>query len=113
MSDNRKYTEKGKTVEVCSSLSPDFEYLLKINNRVILYLDAYNGEEGNFAIALYHKGEKIHGIVSNEYGWRRTALGVRIVRAYSVHYSEAREEVVELVHLGPDIYAYKKKEGEK
>ena len=108
MSDNRKYTEKGKTVEVCSSLSPDFESLLRINNRVILYRDAYNGEEGNFAIAEYRKGEKIHGIVSNEYGWRRTALGVRMVRTYSVHYSESREEVVGVVNLGPDIFAYKK-----
>lgn len=112
MSDTRQYTEKGKTVEVCSSLSPDFESLLRINNRVILYRDRYNGEEGNFAIAPYRKGEKIHGIVSDEYGWRRTALGVRLVRTYSVHYSEARDEVIGVINLGPDIYAYKK-EGKK
>ena len=110
MADNRKYTEKGKRVCICASLSPDFESLLRIDNRVILYRDTYNGEEGNFAIAAYRKGEQIHGIVSNEYGWRRNALGVRLVKGYTVHYSEAREEVVGLVYLGPDIYAYKKKE---
>ena len=110
MGDNRKYTEKGKRVFICSSLSPNFETLLKIDNRVILYRDTYNGEEGNFAIASYRKGEQIHGIVSDEYGWRRNALGVRLVRGYTVYYSESKKEVAGLIYLGPDIFAYKKEE---
>ena len=108
--EKRKYAEKGKRVFLCSSLSPDFESLLRINNRVILYRDTYNGEEGNYAIAAYRKGEKIHGIVSNDYGWKRMALGVRLVKGYSVQYSDARDEVVGVVNLSSDIYLYQKEE---
>lgn len=104
----RKYGEKGKIVSLYSSCSPDFENLLKIGNTVVLYRDTCKGEEGNYDIARYKKGEIIHGIVSNEYGWKRTALGVRKIESYSVHYSSSRDELVGMVKLSSDIFLYRR-----